>query len=676
MSESVRYILSKKIARGGMAEIFLGKQVGQDGFQRLCAIKRILPHYAQESEFIEMFRDEAHICKRLQHANIVRVEGFEEVEGSYAIIMEYVDGADLRTLLATCEKVKEKLPVSAAVFLIAEAARGLHYAHTKIDEVTNRPLDIVHRDISPQNLLLSYEGEVKITDFGIADAENKVTETKPGIVKGKYSYMSPEQISGKNVDAKTDIFALSVVLWEMLAMKRLFQGDSEVETITLVRNCRVPFLLSSVNKEVDYELDSIIAKGLMKDPKRRFETAEVFEKELRRYLNKKYPEFTAADLGNFMKKVLSHKRNETQTDIKRVLTDTNLRIFSRTQSGASSISFIDRGDSNIRLTANTVPKNLPLPPGSSVPAPIAQTSTVPQTMPPKSLYSTPSHPVSGAPQAINLSKPASKEQSAIRLQSAAGGTNSAGARGPTGNPNISSKISISESPKKQKPAFDGPENYTDIGAAMTGIYPSRMKSPVAMVAILMLLVAAGGFGLFKGGVFMAKEQTQLVIAAHPQSVKLTLDGQKLKGGDYIKTPIVLQELTPGKHIVVASRQGHSDGKYAFKIRSGETAQNMVILKPKSKFASVKIFTSNKKRKVSVDIEDGLYEGTVPRKLDDLVYGETYQMKIYRSASDKKSYFSCKFSPKSFDARDPFKVIIDVENGKCTTKEPPAIEAAH
>ena len=137
-----------------------------------------------------MFRDEAHICKRLQHANIVRVEGFEEVEGSYAIIMEYVDGADLRTLLHAVEQAKRRLPIPMACFVIAEAARGLHYAHTKVDEITQQALGIVHRDISPQNILVSFEGEIKVTDFGIADAESKLTETRPGIVKGKYSYMS------------------------------------------------------------------------------------------------------------------------------------------------------------------------------------------------------------------------------------------------------------------------------------------------------------------------------------------------------------------------------------------------------------------------------------------------------------------------------------------------------
>ena len=187
MSNQSRYILSKRIARGGMAEIFLGKAVGSDDFERICAIKRILPHHAQEKEFVEMFRSEAGICKRLQHANIVQVYDFKKVDGNYAIIMEFVNGTDLRTLLAACEKAKVRLSVPMVVYIASHVARGLHYAHTKIDDVTRKPLGIVHRDISPQNVLISYEGEIKVIDFGIANYDAKSSETKPGIVKGKYS---------------------------------------------------------------------------------------------------------------------------------------------------------------------------------------------------------------------------------------------------------------------------------------------------------------------------------------------------------------------------------------------------------------------------------------------------------------------------------------------------------
>lgn len=326
------YILGQVVARGGMAEVYRGLHVGQDGFRRLVAIKRILAHHAQNAEFTEMFKDEAHIGQRLQHANIVKVEGFDIIQGSPSIIMEFIDGSDLRAVLSAVENKKtspgkrNSMPIGLCAYIIAEAARGLHYAHTRYDDLTNKPLNIVHRDISPQNLLISWEGEVKITDFGIAAADRdfKQTETKAGIVKGKYSYMSPEQISGKKCDPKTDIFALCVVMWEMLALRRLFTADNEIEVIELVRHCKIPGRLKDFNSSVTDELESIVMRGLNKDPRKRYESMEVLEKTLRAYLSKTNPTISGTDLSNFVKDCLSDKRDLAQEEMRKMLTSTQL----------------------------------------------------------------------------------------------------------------------------------------------------------------------------------------------------------------------------------------------------------------------------------------------------------------------------------------------------------------
>ena len=325
------YILGQVVARGGMAEVYRGLHVGQDGFKRLVAIKRILPHHAQNSEFTEMFRDEAHIGQRLQHANVVKVEGFDIIDGSASIIMEFVDGSDLRSLLSATEVKKSQngkkayVPNDICVYIIAEAARGLHYAHTRRDDISGKPLNIVHRDMSPQNLLVSWEGEVKVTDFGIAAADRdfKATETKAGIVKGKYSYMSPEQISGKKCDPRTDVFALSVVLWEMLAMRRLFTADNEVEVIEMVRNCKIPVRLKDCNPNVTDELEAIVLRGLTKDPRKRYESMESLEKSLRSYLSKSSSPATASDLSAYIKDVMSERRELAQEEMRKILTATH-----------------------------------------------------------------------------------------------------------------------------------------------------------------------------------------------------------------------------------------------------------------------------------------------------------------------------------------------------------------
>lgn len=320
MTKKNRYIISRRINRGGMAEIFLGKFVGEGGFARLCAIKRILPHYAAEKEFVQMFRDEANICKRLNHANIVQVHSFEELDNSYALIMEYVDGADLRSTLSACEKVRKRPSVPMVLYIGTSIARGLHYAHTKVDDLTGQALEIVHRDVSPQNIMISYEGEVKITDFGIADAENKISETKPGIVKGKYSYMSPEQVSAEALDARSDVFSLAIVLWEALAMRRLFAGDTEVQTIKLVQECKPPVPLADLNPGVDAELEAIILKGLARDRQSRYSSAAAFEEALSTYLHSRFPDFTGTKLGAFLKELFASKRETIQREIRRTLT--------------------------------------------------------------------------------------------------------------------------------------------------------------------------------------------------------------------------------------------------------------------------------------------------------------------------------------------------------------------
>ncbi len=319
MSASNQYFLEKKIARGGMAEIWLARQIGGDGFQRICAVKRILPHYAEDTEYVQMFRDEAEICKSLRHANIIRVEGFQAFGPTWGMVMEFIDGSDLRALLHQCSIQKMRLTTAMAVYIAAETAKGLHYAHTKLNERTGQQMNIVHRDISPQNILLSFSGEVKLTDFGIADAGNRITDTRPGIVKGKYSYMSPEQVSAKNLDGRSDVFALGIVLWETLSMHRLFNMDTDVETIRHVHECRIPPTLRTHNPNVDTALEAIVMRALQRDVHRRYESANEFERDLRRYLGQGFPEFTSEDLSRFLGGALAQRKNDIANDIRSLL---------------------------------------------------------------------------------------------------------------------------------------------------------------------------------------------------------------------------------------------------------------------------------------------------------------------------------------------------------------------
>lgn len=273
-----QYILLEKVASGGMAELFKAKKIGIEGFERVLAIKRILPHLSSDEEFIDMFIAEAKLVARLSHRNITQVYDFGKIGENYFIAMEYIRGKDLRGVLKRCEGKSIKLPVALAVFIAKEVSSALSYAHRQKDSM-GKNLNIIHRDVSPQNILISYEGEVKVVDFGIAKAGTH-SKTTTGVLKGKLSYMSPEQAWGKTIDHRSDIFSLGIVLYEMLTGERLFKGDTEINTLERVREARVESFPSSINADLTSELDAKVLKALAKEVTDRYQEASAMEADL------------------------------------------------------------------------------------------------------------------------------------------------------------------------------------------------------------------------------------------------------------------------------------------------------------------------------------------------------------------------------------------------------------
>jgi len=300
-----KYILTERIAQGGMAEIHLGKSVGLDGFARVCAFKRILPHFAQDNEFVEMFRNEAQVAKQLQNKNIVQVFDFVSDGSSYMLVMEFVDGQDLRALLSGAEQKRKRIPIEIACYAAMETLSGLSYAHSAVD-VSGKSMGIIHRDVSPQNILISYDGDVKITDFGIAKAENQSSNTRVGVLKGKFRYMSPEQASGYNIDARTDLFAVGIILFEMLTMTRLFKGE-DLAVLEAVRACQIRPPSQVNNSGVPPELDAIVMRLLARDPLQRYQTGREAVRDLSRFLYKYRPDFFVGEMSDFMQDVFSEK---------------------------------------------------------------------------------------------------------------------------------------------------------------------------------------------------------------------------------------------------------------------------------------------------------------------------------------------------------------------------------
>ncbi len=313
MAEQQRYRVIDRIAAGGMAEVYRAESAGLEGFKKKVAIKRVLPHLSEKKRFIQMFLDEARLGAHLSHSNCVQVFDVGVGDNTYFIVMEYVDGADLKAVIEHYRKLNRPVPVGHAVYITLKICEGLAYAHALTDE-TGKALHLVHRDLSPPNVLLTKFGEIKIVDFGLAKASTQLEKSEPGIIKGKFSYLSPEAAMGQEVDARTDIFAAGIILWEMLAGRKLFQGETDFETVKQVQRAESP-AVGPINREVDEALDAIIARGLARDPSARFQTAQAFAQALTEWLFQTRTVVTPFEIASVVQAIGREKSREKKAEV-------------------------------------------------------------------------------------------------------------------------------------------------------------------------------------------------------------------------------------------------------------------------------------------------------------------------------------------------------------------------
>ncbi|HEX8703604.1 MAG TPA: serine/threonine-protein kinase, partial [Myxococcaceae bacterium] len=300
-----KYLLLKRLAVGGMAEIWLAKQLGVQGFEKLVVVKKILDQYVSEREFVQMFLDEARLASSLNHPNVVQIYDLGQEGSSFYIAMEFIAGHDLLAILRKCKGAQGTLPPPIAARLVAGACEGLHYAHTRTD-LSGQPLNIVHRDVSPSNILVTYEGGVKVVDFGIAKAESQSTKTEAGKLKGKFAYMSPEQIRTVPLDARSDVFALGIVLWEILVGRRLFKRENELAIMTdiLEGEVRPP---SELRPDIPKALDEVVMKALEKDRRKRYGSAQELQLALEKYLASTPEPPTSVHVSQFMMRLFAQE---------------------------------------------------------------------------------------------------------------------------------------------------------------------------------------------------------------------------------------------------------------------------------------------------------------------------------------------------------------------------------
>ena len=366
-----RYYLVDQIATGGMAEIFKAKTFGHGGFENIVVIKKILSHISENPQFVRMFMDEAKITALLQHGNIVRIYDFGKLDKNYFIAMECVEGKDVKQLLRKLAERRKLIPREFAVYIAMEAAKGLDYAH-KRTTLQGSALNIVHRDVSPSNILVSYNGEIKVADFGIVKAANLAEDTDHGMLKGKFEYMSPEQASGKDIDRRSDIFSLGIILWEMLTGRRLFKTDGEIKTLEKIKSgdFEPP---SSVNHTIPARLDEIVMRALSVNADDRYADARDLHADLLDFLYPAPPDVTQQSLSHFMRDLFSE---ETQEERQR-MEDGTAQALSLHES-ASSLDLEPDWQESGSTTSNSVirPPAEPQPP----PPPVAPPSQTPMVL--------------------------------------------------------------------------------------------------------------------------------------------------------------------------------------------------------------------------------------------------------------------------------------------------------
>jgi serine/threonine-protein kinase len=354
MADNQKYRVTDKIDAGGMAEVYRGiSETAVGGIKKSVAIKKILPNLTKNKKFIQMFLDEAKVSMHLQHANIVGVFDIGIADASYFIVMEFVDGANLKTIIESLRRQGTRMPIAQVLYIMMEVCKGLQYAHDAVDPETGRELGIVHRDISPPNILISRRGEVKLVDFGLAKATSQLETTDPGVVKGKFSYLSPEAANAKEVDRRADIFAVGILIYELVTGKRLFFGETDYQTVELVRQAKIP-PIAAQNPDVSDELEQIMRRALARDPNERFSHAADLQDALAQFLFSQRMKVTSRDIEQLVQTCIREKQR-SQPAIKKsenslidtlindeIVRFTSLEDFDASQSGASP-SPVDSG---------------------------------------------------------------------------------------------------------------------------------------------------------------------------------------------------------------------------------------------------------------------------------------------------------------------------------------------
>ncbi|WXH31127.1 Serine/threonine-protein kinase PknD [Myxococcus stipitatus] len=439
-----RYELLRKIAIGGMGAVYLARQKGPVGFQKQLVVKRLLPHLSEDDEFIEMFLDEGRIAAHLNHPNIAQIYDLGDVDGQYFIAMEYVHGEAVGPLGLRAQQRKLTIPLALKCRIIADAAAGLDAAHNARSP-SGRKLALIHRDVSPQNVLVGYNGGVKLIDFGVAKASGKFSQTVVGTIKGKHAYMSPEQARGEPLDHRSDIFGLGTVFYELLTHQRLFKRDTEIATLKAVVGAKL-IPPSELSPDIPKELDAIVLKALARKRDERFSSAGEVQLALDEFLVQHKLHATPAHLAAFMQDMYSVELEEERLAAEPTVIHYDPRIAARQQAAAAAAAAGDTGSHAARPAPRTASGAPPAAPSSKGPPGASASSTAPMAPRRVATGSTSAAaPVSSRPQ--GTAGGSTSSATAVSAASASKGGTGSG-KVPTPPPHRTGTASAGSAPKR------------------------------------------------------------------------------------------------------------------------------------------------------------------------------------------------------------------------------------
>jgi serine/threonine protein kinase len=571
------YYLFERVAVGGMAEVFKAVSYGVEGFERLFALKRVLPNISEDQEFIEMFIDEAKIAVQLNHANIGQIFELGNADRSYFIAMEFVQGKDLRALFDTARRRGILLDPAMCCHIVKEVCEALEYAHNKRND-RQQPLDLIHRDVSPQNILVSYDGEVKLIDFGIAKAAGKASKTQAGILKGKFGYMSPEQVRGRTIDRRSDLFSLAVVLYELLTLERCFQGESDFSTLEKVRNVdiRRP---AEINRNIPPELEAILLKGLTRDPENRYQSAAELQDALQKFLYQSGSFYARKDLGAFMRATYGRELEAEQARMQ------VFREYARQHIPAAR----QAGPAEAEVEQSSEEPFAPSLPALSWEQDEVETSVWDRA--PSALTAMP--PDTGGFQASFQAPVGTADPPAF----------AAGGRGQVRATAIDDELAVVPAAAQAARARLAPltEPAPELRLPVRDVAPPRGDNRRLWAFIIVTLLAVGGaaVAVWLLGRKDPPQVSALTIDSVPPRVRLTINGRALEGQDQL-TPITVGDLPPGTHTLRAEAIGHQPLETTVKLPAGVTQRIEMRLQPEQGGTALEINTDPPGATVFID----------------------------------------------------------------------------